>query len=312
MVIAIAALYFGFNYLKGIDFLSKSSKYYAVYDNVGGLTVSNPVSIKGFAVGRVSRIFFAPDDQDKVVVEMDIDRSVMLGDSTVALLKGDFLGNKSIDLLVGVVVRAKEPGDTLLSELDKGLTDILAESAQPVANSLEVTIKKINAILDNLSGSSGKVNDMLTNFEQTSLDIQILVKETRNNLNALTASSRSMMATISTTSDRMVPFMDDYSSLADSLKALEIQATFDKATETLETLNQAIKSFQGNQGTLGKLMNEDSLYVNLNETLFLLDELLYNFNNHPKQFLSPLGRNSKRIERERRKEAENAPKREEE
>ncbi len=91
MVVSLVLLYLGFNYLKGIDFFSSRKKYYAVYDNVDQLMPSNQVFLSGVSVGRVSRIQI---DQIKrrVVVEMEIDSYVRFGDSTVAILNGDFLG----------------------------------------------------------------------------------------------------------------------------------------------------------------------------------------------------------------------------
>ena len=81
-VIALAALYYGFYFLKGIDFFSTTTKYYVVYDNVDNLAVSNPVQVSGFAVGRVSDIRIQTDKNHRVLVEIDIDSKIKLGDST--------------------------------------------------------------------------------------------------------------------------------------------------------------------------------------------------------------------------------------
>src|SRR5210317_2107155 len=94
-VLAIAMLYLGFNYLKGIDFLSRSNKYYALYGDVGGLTKSNPVTISGLSVGRVSDITLLQKEGNKVLVELDIDNKIFLGDSAVAFLDADLLGSVS-------------------------------------------------------------------------------------------------------------------------------------------------------------------------------------------------------------------------
>ncbi|MFY8037041.1 MAG: MlaD family protein, partial [Cyclobacteriaceae bacterium] len=96
IAIAIAMLYFGFNYLKGIDFFSRTAKYYTVYDNIDQLAVSNPVLVNGMPVGRVSAISLLQNKNNQVLVEFEIDSHVPLSDSTKAILNSSLLGSKSV------------------------------------------------------------------------------------------------------------------------------------------------------------------------------------------------------------------------
>jgi phospholipid/cholesterol/gamma-HCH transport system substrate-binding protein len=112
MAVSLMLLYFGFNFLKGIDFFSSTNRYYAVYTNVDKLMPSNQVFINGYAVGRVSKIQFQ-QSKNRVLVEMEIDSEIILGDSTVAILNGDILGTKYIQLNVGSIAHPIQPKDTL-------------------------------------------------------------------------------------------------------------------------------------------------------------------------------------------------------
>ena len=134
MVIALVLLYFGFNYLKGIDFFASNHRYYAVYANVDKLTRSNQVYLNGYSVGRVSDITILQRNGNKVLVELEISSDIELTDSTFAVLTGDFLGNKSILLSVKPGGNKLSPKDTLQSMLDRGIADILTERAGPVAS----------------------------------------------------------------------------------------------------------------------------------------------------------------------------------
>ncbi|HEY8401520.1 MAG TPA: MlaD family protein, partial [Cytophagaceae bacterium] len=105
-LVAGVILYIGFNFLKGVDFFSPTKRYYVKYDNIDGLTVSNPVILNGLVVGRVNNITLIPKENYKVVVELEIDDELTLGDSTYALLANtDLLGGKSIVLDIGKVTR---------------------------------------------------------------------------------------------------------------------------------------------------------------------------------------------------------------
>ena len=305
MVIGITILYFGFNYLKGIDFFSRNTKYYAVYDNINGLQVSNPVYINGFAVGRVSSIRLI-QEMDEVLVELDIKGEGVLGDSATATLNSDFLGNKSILISIGDITRPLEGGDTLIAVLDKGIAELLAESAQPVANNLESTIKKINVILDNLGGNSGKINQIIDRLERTTVLLNATIGETKQNLNKVTGTFVTVGDKLGTTLDKTQPALENLTVFSDSLKNLEINKTLSEANKALENLNAAISKFSESQGTIGKLINDDSLYVNLNKAAESLDALLQHLNDNPKHFFAPLGKSSEKIEKDRRKEEKKA------
>lgn len=300
MVFSISILYLGFNYLKGIDFFSRNDKYYTIYQNVDGLNVSNPVYVNGFVVGKVSDITLMQAKKDKILVELDISGDIVLGDSATATLTGDFLGNKSILLNTGDITYPIEPGDTLIAVLDRGIADILAESAQPVANSLEVTIKKINAILDNLSGNSDKLNRMVESFEKTPVLLNATIVETRHNMGEITSTFKKMGTQLNHTLETSEPMLKNMAVFTDSLKRIDFNKTITKTNEAVEKLNKAIGQFSENKGTLGKLMNNDSLYVNLNKAAENLNKLLIHIDTQPKHFFSPLGKSKRKIERDRR------------
>lgn len=302
MVAAITILYLGFNYLKGIDFFSSNDKYYAIYDNVDGLNASNPVLINGFAVGKVSEIRLLQGQSGQVLVELDINGDIIIGDSAVVTLTGDFLGNKSILLDPGNIDIPKQPGDTLISRLDRGIADILAESAQPVANSLESTIKKINAILDNLSGNGEKINRLFDKFEQTPVLLNSTIVQTRENLGQLTDTYNKVGGELNLTLAQVRPVLRNMNQFTDSLKRLELQKTLNEVNKAVANLNTAIEHFTKNEGTLGRLLNEDSLYVNLNNAILNFDSLANHIDEVPKDYFSPLGRKKEKIKRRREKE----------
>jgi phospholipid/cholesterol/gamma-HCH transport system substrate-binding protein len=306
MTFSIVLLYFGFNYLKGIDFFSKTSKYYAVYNNVAGLAVSNPVFVNGFAVGRVSDIKILQDRGNQVIIEIDINSQIRLGDSTKSVLKSDLLGSKSIELYIGRISKVLLPGDTLIAELDKGIAEIFAESAQPVANNLESTIKKINAILDNLTGNSDKLNQLMIGFYETPILVNETIRNTNRNIDALSASVRGTTDRLNSTLSSTEPIIQNLKITTDSIKQLELRKTLLQIQTTITTLNATLEGFQRTEGTIGKLLNEDSLYMNINETMLSLDELINHMNSNPKHFFAPFGKSSKRIQRNLRKEEEQA------
>jgi phospholipid/cholesterol/gamma-HCH transport system substrate-binding protein len=297
MVVTIVLLYFGFNFLKGIDFFSSTNRYYAIYANVDKLMPSNQVFINGYAVGRVSRIQFQ-QKKNRVLVEMEIDSDIVLGDSTVAILNGDILGTKYIQLNVGSIERPIHPKDTLQSIIAKGIADFLAENAAPVADNLEGTLRKLNTILDNLATNSAKLDVIFDEFAKTPMLLNKTLANTNHKVDGLSEDFKSVTVNLNTTLDQLKPTLNNLQTFSDSLKGLEIQSTIHQAKTALSKLDAAAAKFSQTDNTLGRLMNEDSVYVNLNTLLVNLDALAKHLNENPNHFFAPLGKKRDKIQRD--------------
>lgn len=293
MVVSLVLLYAGFNYLKGIDFFSSATKYYAVYRNVDKLMPSNQVYINGYSVGRVSNITFQ-QQKNRVVVEMEINSDIILGDSTVAMLNGDILGTKFIQLDVGNIAHPLEPKDTVRSEIAKGIADFLTE---PVAD-LQSTLRKLNFILDNLGRNSEKLDEIFDSFKATPIILNKTLRNANGKMDSLTYSIKSVAVNLNRTLDKLQPTLANFKTISDSLKSVELNKTLTKAQQALTKLNITLDKMSKGDNTMSKLMTEDTLYVNLNKLLVSLDSLSKHFNENPKHFMAPLGKSRKKIEKD--------------
>jgi phospholipid/cholesterol/gamma-HCH transport system substrate-binding protein len=301
MVVSLVLLYLGFNFLKGIDFFSSRKKYYAIYDNVDLLMPSNQVYLSGVSVGRVSDIQI-DQVRDRVIVELEIDSYVVLGDSSVAILNGDFLGTKFIQLSIGNYKNTLNPKDTLRSIVAKGITAFLEENAAPVADNLQSTLRKLNTILDNLAKNSQKIDTIFDEFKSTPGKINYTIDHTNHTLTGLSDSIKLVTSNVNRALKNLNPTLANFKTLSDSLKSIEVNETLSKIKVTLTKLNETMDKFSKGDNTASKLLTEDSLYVNLNKMLMSIDSLATHFNENPKHFMAPLGKSRKKIERELEKQ----------
>ena len=300
--ISITLLYLGFYFLKGVDFFSRMSQYYAIYDNVDQLGVSNPVLVNGYAVGRVSSIKILQNKQNKVLVELDIDSQVKLGDSTKAILTSEILSGKYILLSIGPVVTPLKSGDTIRAEVARGLFDRITETAEPVADNLQTTLRKFNTVIDNLSNNTKQLDIIFMKLQVTPGLLNKAIASANGNIDELTVSFKAVAENLNTTLNELKPTLANFKTLSDSLKELRINQTVAKVQITLNGLNETLGKLKKGDNTASKLLTEDSLYVNLNKVLFNLDDLVRHFDNNPNQFLAPLGKSKKQVERDRKRE----------
>lgn len=286
-IIAGALLYYGFNFLRGSDLFSPSNRYYATYPNVSGLNVSNPIYFNGLPVGRVSG-FELVQNKGYIVVALDIDEGLMISQDASATLANDGLfGGKAIVLDVGTSSEFSQPGDTLASDMDKGMQDEIGT----VTDNLNSTIIKINTLLDSLNqtdvkGTVGAVKETVETVNRKIGELDI--KTSLNNVDELIISFKSR-------SDQLEGVIASSQTLMDSLNRLPVAESLAKLNESMDHVNKLLEAVQSDEGTVGKLLNNDSIYNNLNKLLVDMDELIIHFNNYPKDFMAPLGRKKKKL-----------------
>lgn len=303
MVVTITLLYFGFNFLKGIDFFTTSNKYFVIYQNVDKLTESNQVFLNGYAVGRVSHIQIE-QRKNRVLVELDIDSDIVVTDSTTALLNGELLGGRFIQLNVKPGNRMLKPKDTIRSEVAKGVMDF----AEPVATNLQTTLKNLNTILDALARNTKRLDTIFIRFQTTPALLNRTLNTANSNIGELSSTFKDVAANLNGTLTDLKPTLNNFKTLSDSLKMIELNGTINKAQLSLTRLNETLSQLSKGDNTASKLLTEDSLYVNLNRLLQSVDSLATHFNQNPKHFLAPLGKSQKKIERDLKKKNGDAKK----
>lgn len=304
-IVSLVILYFGFNFLKGIDLLKETNSYYALYENIDGLTVSNPVIINGLSVGRVSNINILQNKGNIVAVEVNINSNIKLSNGTVArLINTDFLGSKAIELMLNDSSQIYYlDGDTLKSSVDEGITEFLKQSAAPVADNIGTTITRINAILESFQGNSEKINATLVNIESITENIDRNLPPMENKIYDLLSSLNENSKELSEVMAALKPVLENFTQITDTLKTLELTQTLDKTQLALDNLNANLESVKAGEGTMGKLMHDDSLYIYLSNTARDLDRLLVDLEANPGRYVqfSMFGKKDK-TEKEQRKE----------
>ena len=286
-VVAIAFLYVGFSFLKGIDFFNPSNTYYVLYDNVDGLTESNPVKVNGYRIGRVNSISLLQDGPStKMLVALEVDDDLLLYENSFALLEDDgLLGGKSITLNIHKGGRVLNDEDTLRGVVDVALSQMIRDKADPIIAEVDTTLTRVNNILGGLSGSGERVESAVGDLQETASMLRYIVLENRRDINAITNNIRGLTDALNDPQTGIKPFMLQLNQLADSLNSMELKQTVANANQAIANLQQITEQLQAGQGSLGKLLQDDSLYVNLNKSSADLDRLLIDLRENPERYL---------------------------
>ena len=289
-LIAFLILYFGFNFLKGNDLFSSSKIYYVEFDNVDGLTASNQVVLNGIEVGKVKKVSIQPEKSNKILVALRINKDVIIPNQTIAILAdGALLGGKVIRLqLLGKSELAD--GSFLKGTTEIGLTTLLKERAIPVISNADSLLIAFRAISKKFENTGTHLNELLKNSNETVVGINGsvngMLQENRANITQISENMRNLSASLVETEKELKPLLTKFNTVADSLNALKIGKTLNDANLAILTVQKILTSLESGQGSAGKLLKNDSLYLGLNKTLIDLDKLLLDFRLQPKRYLN--------------------------
>lgn len=281
VLVALFVLFFGINYLKGINIFKDSNYYYASYTNVAGLAQSAPVTVNGFKVGLVKDIRYEYDNPGHVLVEISLDKHLKVPQGTEAVIASDMLGTASVVLKMGTSKDYHNVGDHLTGVTEKGLMDNVTADIMPSVTAL---IPKIDSLLtaaatlasDPALAQSVRRLDAITANLETSTR---LLSRTMAPLPGITSSASQTVARIDTVSANLA-------TLSGNLAELPIQTTFDRINSITTSLAELLKAMESDESTLGLLMHDPMLYNNLNGAVSSLDSLLIDVKKNPKRYIS--------------------------
>lgn len=300
VIISIALLIVGVNYLKGINLFNKPQKFYAIYPDVGMLGESNPVLLNGFPVGLVNNMWLHPRGDGSVVVEITInDRNLKIPrDSELRIISSDFFGSKAMQIAIGDSSLMAVSSDTLAGVLEEDLVKSIKSEFEPLKDKTQKLIASVDEAMENLNeifasdATKGlpktfeSLQNTMENLEHATATFENIMANNSVKLNQIFASAESITTNIKNNNEEISHAIKNFSAISDTLAKLQLAVTIkkvDKAMANFETITGKINS---GEGSLGQLINNDSLHAELVNASHSLDLLLNDMRIHPKRYLS--------------------------
>ena len=281
---SIALLIWGYNFLKGKDLFGDSRTFYVNYDNVEGLTQASTVTINGMVIGKVNNI--AIGDDAKIVVELAINSPIDIPKSTVAeIYAPGMLGGKQIALVVDHADNnLAESGDFLKPSEKLGIIDGLSGKADPIMTKLDAVLQNVNELVaglnktlddetrNNLQNSLAELNQTLKNTTQITNGFNRIVNNNEQKINTIVSDFEQTSGNLK--------------EMSNQLSEADLKATLDEFQQTAESLNAMMNKIESGQGNLGKLMNDEKLYSNLEGASKQLNQLIEDIKLNPKRYIN--------------------------
>jgi len=297
-VAAIVIFVWGFNFLKSTNLFNKETIYYASYNKVNGLIKANPVVINGLRVGQVKNVYFNPDLSGDIMVSIILSTDFPIPNNTIArIFSSDLMGSKAIELELGNSKIILQEGDTLPTSVEAGLMAEVNAQVQPIKKKAEDLMASIDTLVtafqsifnksarENLAGSFLNIEKTLANLQNATSNIDTLVVEESSRISSILVNLDSLTTTFRKNKGNITAIIENFEMISDSLAKSEIPGTFARLNKSLDNVQTILDKVNRGEGTLGMLMNDDSLYLELNRSASALDSLLVDIKRNPKRYV---------------------------
>ncbi|MDR0682532.1 MAG: MlaD family protein [Dysgonamonadaceae bacterium] len=276
-IISLFVLYFGINYMKGINLFKPTNHYYVSMPNVSELQKSGPVFIDGFRVGTVNSIQYKFDEvnTNNIVVQISLDENIKLKTGSYIELKSGLTSGAYLNLIINRQATSYcQAGDTIEGISSIGLMDQLSAELLPQIENLLPRLDSILLGIQVLVNHPALVQS-LNHIEVTAANLQ----NSSNQLNQLL--SKDVPVIVSS----LNKVSSDFTVVSSRLKELDLQATFAKIDKVMQNIDQMSGQLNSKDNTLGLLLNDRSLYDHLDSTARNASNLFLDIKEHPKNYV---------------------------
>jgi len=281
---AILLLIFGYSFLKGTNLLEKNNEYFVKYENVEGLAKAAPVTINGLTVGKVQDITFS-NKKGWLIVKFAIDRKVTFSkNSMVRIYSAGLIGGKSLAVYPDYTSNdIAKSGDTLRGETEDSMLSVVSKALGPLEKKVNNTLATVDTLLLN-------VNDILD--DETRKNLKESIANLNVTLNSFSGVSQNLnnildnnSGKLDNTFSNLDKTADNLSRLTDSLAQLETGKLVTELQDVVSRIDRIVADVDEGNGSIGKLLKDETLYNNLEGASRQLEQLLQDVKLNPKRYV---------------------------
>ena len=276
-IVGVIIVFFGMNFLKGLSLFSDDNTYFIAFKDVTGLSESSPIYADGFKVGVVKGVSYDYDHNNEIDVEININKNMRIPKGSRAEIVSDMLGNVKVNiLLVRGCNEYLNPGDFIPGKISAGAMGKVADmipAVEKMLPKLDSIMASLNMLLADpaIAQSLHNIKNITGNLTTTTSQLNMLMVGLNKNVPHLINKADGVL--------------ENTNRFTANLAAVDVAGTMLQVNQTLENVKTLTNRLNSNNGTLGLLMNDASLYNNLNATMRSADSLVVNIKEHPKRYV---------------------------
>ena len=299
VLVSCLILIWGLSYLKGHDIFNRSNEYHVIYESVDGLSRSNDVLLSGYKVGQVNNIRFLGDNSGRLLVSITVDASINIPQNSVAqIVSSDIMGTRSIKINLSSNNVYHSPNDTLNGAIEADLKEQVSMQVLPLKNKAEELLSTLDSAITglafifdedaqrNFAESFENINLTVSHIERTTSDLQEMISLEKENIRSIVGNLENITGTFSQNTPALDKTIKNLSDFSDSLAQLRLTPIMNNAAAASDQLNVILAQLNATDNTLGNLLNDDGLYISLNQLSDNLTLLMNDIRINPERYLN--------------------------
>jgi phospholipid/cholesterol/gamma-HCH transport system substrate-binding protein len=299
LVVILLCFIFGINYIKGKDVFRKHRTFYARYEHISGLVEAAPVSINGFNIGNVSKIYFEGNGSSKIIVEITVYKALDIPKNSIArIFSPDILGTRNIDIVLGNSKIMAASGDTLQSSMQASLSEEVSQQVAPLKRKAEALMLSLDTMVtvvrtifnsqtrENLNASFVHIRQTLYNLEHTTYNLDTLVYGQRSRMERILFNIEAISANLRENDQNISNILANFSAISDTLAKANLAHTLEDVHTAVMSISLVMDKVNQGQGSLGLLVNDKKLYTNLENSSNELNALITDLKLNPHRYLN--------------------------
>lgn len=296
-VVCVALLIIGFRFLKGKGIFKKETHIYAVYTDVMGLKPSNPVVINGLQIGRIANLD-GGKDMKHILVTVSLTKDVNIPKNSLAVINPNLLGSPTLEIQLGNATTFLKNGDTLLTTLSAGAFDEAMKIINPVLYEVKNAVKSLDSVLatftsvfdvktkNNIQSILANVNAATASFVLTSESLQKIVDVQNGSLAKSLQNMEKFTSNLNANNNQLDSIMKNTQVFTNHLSTIDLKKTIDTLQIAINNFKASAEKINSKDGSLGLLLNDKTLYHNLESTSDKLNILLDDIRVHPRRYVN--------------------------
>ena len=273
--------------MKGLNLFNGPLKtYYTEYSNVQGLNTASTVTINGVDVGKVVNINFNkdPNKRGQLIVEFSVENDFEFSKNSVAkIYSASLMGGKSLAIIPSYEGETALPGAVLMGEIESDIFSSVADKLNPLQAKVENVIVSADSLMSGLNDvlnekSKEQIKQSLTSLNTTLLNLQ----KVSGSLDEIVQKNDEKLSNTLSNAELMT---GNLAKLSDTLVNANLGEMVKNMDAALTSVNAILSNLESGQGTMGKLLTDEEMYVNLTNASKELEELLREVKLHPKRFV---------------------------
>ncbi len=270
-------IYFGINFLKGLNVFKKQNQYYAVFDDVSKLLMSSPVYVKGYQIGLINQIKMISPEPMRFLVGINLIEDLPITEGSYLEYGIDMFGASTANLVIAPTGGYLQKGDTLTGVREVGLMDNVAAvmpKADSILTQIDSALHSINRLMSHpmWEESIQGMGSMINRLNRTSESLNQIVLALEHDLPEISQNLKTVSG--------------DMKEISGEIRRMDMKSTFYSIDETVNNLRLLTEKINNNDNSLGLLLNDTKLHDSLTVTIDEATRLLEDIRQNPDRYLT--------------------------